>query len=57
MINSLRLEKGYRAWGADISPDDTALGSEPIYRNGQVVGYTTSGAYGHTWALQSEWAT
>ena len=23
-INSLRLEKGYRAWGADISPDDTA---------------------------------
>jgi len=22
-INSLRLEKGYRAWGADISPDDT----------------------------------
>jgi 4-methylaminobutanoate oxidase (formaldehyde-forming) len=24
-INSLRLEKGYRAWGADISPDDTAL--------------------------------
>jgi heterotetrameric sarcosine oxidase gamma subunit len=94
-INSLRLEKGYRAWGADISPDDTALeaglgfaiawkkpvpflgkdallrqkeaglkrllvifvlddpepvlwGSEPIYRNGQVVGYTTSGSYGHT---------
>ena len=24
-INSLRLEKGYRAWGADISPEDTAL--------------------------------
>ena len=24
-INSLRLEKGYRAWGADISPDDTPL--------------------------------
>ena len=24
-INSLRMEKGYRAWGADISPDDTAL--------------------------------
>jgi 4-methylaminobutanoate oxidase (formaldehyde-forming) len=94
-INSLRLEKGYRAWGADISPDDTALeaglgfaigwkksaaflgkhallqqeqaglkrqlvtfvlqdpapvlwGSEPIYRNGQAVGYTTSGAYGHS---------
>jgi len=94
-INSLRLEKAYRAWGADISPDDTALeaglgfavawkksvpflgreallkqkgtplkrqlvafvlqdtgpvlwGSEPIYRNGEAVGYTTSGAYGHT---------
>ncbi len=24
-INSLRLEKGFRAWGADISPDDTPL--------------------------------
>jgi 4-methylaminobutanoate oxidase (formaldehyde-forming) len=24
-INSLRLEKGYRAWGSDISPDDTPL--------------------------------
>ena len=94
-INSLRLEKGYRAWGADISPDDSPLeadlgfavawnkaapfigretllkqkqtdlkrrlvsfvlgdpepvlwGSEPIYRNGEAVGYTTSGAYGHT---------
>ena len=94
-INSLRLEKAYRAWGADISPDDTALeaglgfaigwkkaapflgsealregkekplkrqlvtfvlqdpapvlwGSEPVYRNGVAVGYTTSGSYGHT---------
>jgi 4-methylaminobutanoate oxidase (formaldehyde-forming) len=94
-INSLRLEKGYRAWGADISPDDTPIeadlsfavawkktvpfigrdallkqkqsgvkrrlvsfvledpepvlwGSEPIYRNGEAVGYTTSGSYGHT---------
>jgi glycine cleavage system aminomethyltransferase T/glycine/D-amino acid oxidase-like deaminating enzyme len=94
-INSLRLEKGYRAWGADISPDDTPLeaglafaiswnkpvpflgreallkqkasgwkrqlvnfvvqdpqpvlwGSEPILRDGQAVGYTTSGSYGHT---------
>jgi glycine cleavage system aminomethyltransferase T/glycine/D-amino acid oxidase-like deaminating enzyme len=24
-INSLRLEKGYRAWGVDLSPDDTPL--------------------------------
>jgi 4-methylaminobutanoate oxidase (formaldehyde-forming) len=94
-INSLRLEKGHRAWGADISPDDTPLeaglefalawdkpvpfigrealqkqketglkrslvsfvlqdpepmlwGSEPIYRDGTVVGYTTSAAYGHS---------
>ena len=94
-INSLRLEKSYRAWGADISPDDTPLeaglefalawnkpvpfigrealrkqkesglkrqlvsfvlqdpepilwGGEPLYRDGSVVGYTTSGAYGHS---------
>lgn len=94
-INSLRLEKGYRAWGADLSPDDTALeaglgfaiawkksasfigrdallkqkeaglkrqlvifvlrdpepmlwGSEPIYRDGRPVGYTTSGSYAHS---------
>jgi 4-methylaminobutanoate oxidase (formaldehyde-forming) len=93
-INSLRLEKGYLAWGADLSTDETPLeaglefavawdkpggflgraallqqkqsglkkrmaffvlqdpnatlwGSEPIWRNGQVVGYTTSGAYGY----------
>jgi len=24
-INSLRLEKGYRAWGAELSPEDTPL--------------------------------
>jgi 4-methylaminobutanoate oxidase (formaldehyde-forming) len=94
-INSLRLEKGYRAWGADISPDDTPLeaslefalawnkpvpfngrealrkqkefglkrqlvlfvlqdpepmlwGGEPLYRDGTVVGYTRSAAYGHS---------
>jgi 4-methylaminobutanoate oxidase (formaldehyde-forming) len=92
-INSLRLEKAYRAWGAELSPDDTPLeaglafavdwskpflgrealleqkargikrrlvtfvledpepllwGSEPIYRNGRPVGYTTSAAYGHS---------
>jgi 4-methylaminobutanoate oxidase (formaldehyde-forming) len=94
-LNSLRLEKGYRAWGADLSPDDTPLeaglefavawdkpvpflgrealrrqkqagltrrlltfilqeaepvlwGGEPILRDGVPVGYTTSGAYGHT---------
>jgi 4-methylaminobutanoate oxidase (formaldehyde-forming) len=92
-INSLRLEKGYRAWGAELSPDDSPIeagltfaidwnkrflgreallekkgatlkrllvifvlddpepmlwGSEPIYRDGRPVGYTTSGSYGHT---------
>jgi 4-methylaminobutanoate oxidase (formaldehyde-forming) len=92
-INSLRLERGYRVRGAELSPDDTPLeagdsfaiawdtdligrdalavqrehgvqkrmvsfapedpepmlwGSEPILRNGETVGYTTSGAYGHT---------
>jgi 4-methylaminobutanoate oxidase (formaldehyde-forming) len=94
-LNSLRLEKGYRAWGADLSTDDTPLeaglefavawdkpvrflgrealqqqkrsgltrrlvafvlqdpepvlwGGEPILRDGFAVGYTTSGAYGHS---------
>jgi len=92
-INSLRLEKGYRAWGAELSPDDSPIeaglefaldwtkpflgrdallkqrearlkrqlvifvledpgpmlwGSEPIYRDGEPVGYTTSGSYGHS---------
>lgn len=94
-INALRLEQGFLAWGADLSPDETPLeaglgfavawdksapflgqaallrqkaagitkriaffvlqdptamlwGNEPIWRNGEVVGYTTSGAYGHT---------
>jgi len=94
-INALRLEKGYLAWGADLSPDETPLeaglgfavawdkpieffgraallqqrtaklrkrmaffvlqepaavlwGNEPIWRNGELVGYTTSGAYAYT---------
>ncbi|MCX6044915.1 MAG: aminomethyltransferase family protein, partial [Chloroflexi bacterium] len=94
-INSLRLEKGYVAWGADVSPDETPAeaglgfavawdkpveflgraalleqrmrplkkrlaifvlqdpnavlwGNEPIWRNGQLVGYTSSGAYSYT---------
>ena len=94
-INSLRLEKGYRAWGAELSCDDTPFeagldftlswkkeppfvghdallaqwetlpkkrmasltledpsvmlwGNEPIYRDGQRAGYTSSGAFGHT---------
>lgn len=92
-IAAMRLEKGYRAWGVDLSPDDTPLeaglgfaidwskdfrgraalmaqreaglrkrlvsfvlaepgptlwGNEPIYRDGALVGYTTSAAYGPT---------
>jgi 4-methylaminobutanoate oxidase (formaldehyde-forming) len=96
-IESLRLEKGYRAWGSDIGPDHTPfeaglgwavklkknipfqgrealaaqhgthlnkrlacftlddpevvlLGRETIYRNGQRVGWLTSGGWGHTLA-------
>jgi 4-methylaminobutanoate oxidase (formaldehyde-forming) len=95
-INSLRLEKGYRAWGTDITLNDTPLeaglaftvawdkmprfhgreallaqrdvnpprralvslvmedpepilwGGELILSGDRTVGYTTSGAYGHT---------
>ncbi len=94
-MNALRLEKGYLAWGADLSTDETPLeaglgfavawekpvdflgraalrqqqagklrkrmaffvlqdpaavlwGNEPIWRNGEVVGYTSSGAYAYT---------
>jgi 4-methylaminobutanoate oxidase (formaldehyde-forming) len=93
-IESLRLEKGYRAWGADIGPDYTPLeaglgwavklkkeipflgrealveqasrpldkklacftaapevvllGRETIYRDGERVGWLTSGGYGYT---------
>ncbi len=94
-IESLRLEKGYRAWGSDITPNDSPfeaglgwavklksdsdfvgreaamvasktirkkqlvcftvddpkislLGRETILRNGQIVGYLSSGGYGYT---------
>ncbi|MGI9482143.1 MAG: aminomethyltransferase family protein, partial [Hyphomicrobiales bacterium] len=94
-IESLRLEKGYRAWGSDITPNDSPfeaglgwavklrsnidfmgraaceetavrpltkkfagftvddpdvvlLGRETILRNGEVVGYLTSGGFGYT---------
>ncbi len=93
-LNSLRLEKGYRAWGAELTPTDSPYeaglmfavardkgdflgrealdrirsaprerrllqfvadepdaylwGNEPILRDGEVVGYTTSAAYGHS---------
>ncbi|MDA4630390.1 hypothetical protein NZA98_04565, partial [Escherichia coli] len=94
-LESLRLEKGYRAWGADITPNDSPfeaglgwavklrkdteflgrkaseaiqaaplkkrfvgftvtsedvvlLGRETILRNGEAVGYLTSGGFGYT---------
>lgn len=94
-IESLRLEKGYRAWGSDIGPDHTPveaglawavkaksnidfigraaievqqregvakrlacftvedpqvpiLGRETIFRDGEQVGWLTSGGFGHT---------
>jgi 4-methylaminobutanoate oxidase (formaldehyde-forming) len=94
-LESLRLEKGYRAWGSDITPNDNPfeaglgwavklksntpfigrdalvalqgrplkkrlatfttdredivlLGRETILRDGQAVGYLTSGGYGYT---------
>ncbi|MBH62445.1 MAG: FAD-dependent oxidoreductase [Alphaproteobacteria bacterium] len=94
-VNSLRMEKGYRHWGHDISDEDTpveaglgfavALGKnagfigrdavvrqkeggvtkrlvtfvledpeplvyhyEPIRRDGDIIGYLTSGMFGHT---------
>lgn len=88
-IESLRLEKGYRAWGSDIGPDTTpaeaglgfavrrtgefvgaaralttptrrlrclvlddpravALGGEPVWVGGDLVGQVTSGGYGYT---------
>ena len=97
-IESLRLEKGYRAWGADIGPDHTPLeaglgwavkiksginfkgkkaivdqqkngikkmlacftvddpdvillGRETIYRNGERVGWLSSGGFGYTLSL------
>jgi len=95
VIETCRLEKGYRAWGSDIGPDHTPLeagldwavkanktdqpfkgrdafinqqkqginkklvgfsvndpevvllGRETIYRNGERVGWLSSGGYGH----------
>jgi 4-methylaminobutanoate oxidase (formaldehyde-forming) len=94
-LNSLRMEKGYRHWGHDITDEDTPLEAglgfavklekeggfigqdallnqkqrglerrmlqfrlddpqpllyhnEPIWRDDRIVGYISSGAYGHT---------
>lgn len=90
-FNSLRLEKGYRSWGTDMTtehdpyqaglgfavrkakgdfvgasalheggdgpvltcltlddPSHVVMGKEPVLRDGTVVGYVTSAAYGYT---------
>ncbi|MEV6342412.1 FAD-dependent oxidoreductase [Actinoplanes sp. NPDC051851] len=79
-FSSLRLEKGYRAWGTDMTTEDNPLeagvgfaapgfegdrnksltclvlsagtdvplGREPVYVDGEPVGYVTSAAFGHT---------
>lgn len=94
-LNTLRLEAGYRDWGADIGDEDTPFeaglgftvawskrgdflgrevvehtrhtvprkrltqvalldsepllfGTEPVWRNGEMVGYLRSAGYGHT---------
>jgi glycine cleavage system aminomethyltransferase T len=94
-LNTLRLEAGYRDWGADVSDEDTPLeaglgftvawnksadfigravleglrktvprrrlvqlalldsqplpfGTEPVWRDGKLVGYLRSAGYGHT---------
>ena len=94
-LESLRAEKGYRAWSHDLTPDDTPLEAglgfavafekepdfigrdalltqretglkrrlvvftlddpealplhdEPVYRDGELVGYVTSADFGHT---------
>jgi len=47
-IDSLRLEKGYRVWGADITPDDTPLEAGLGYcmaRDKEFVGRTALGEH------------
>ncbi|MFD9704271.1 FAD-dependent oxidoreductase [Lentzea sp. NPDC059081] len=97
-FNSLRLEKGYRSWGTDVTtehdpfeaglgfavrqdkdflgkealhnltstkkltcltiddPHDVVMGSEPVYHQGEPVGYVTSAAYGYTTGLNIAYA-
>jgi dimethylglycine dehydrogenase len=37
--------------------DADAIGDEPIWHDGRVVGWVTSGGYGHSVANPSPWAT
>ena len=63
VMDSCRIEKAFRHWGHDITDEDHVLEAglgfavtdaepllhhhEPIVRDGQMVGYLTSGNYGH----------
>jgi glycine cleavage system aminomethyltransferase T/glycine/D-amino acid oxidase-like deaminating enzyme len=97
-FNSLRLEKGYRSWGTDVTtehdpfeaglgfavrgdkeflgkeallartsakkltcltiddPEQVVMGSEPVFHQGEPVGYVTSAAYGYTTGLNIAYA-
>ncbi|WP_112232117.1 GcvT family protein [Lentzea atacamensis] len=97
-FNSLRLEKGYRSWGTDMTtehdpyeagldfalskdkqfygkgalhrripgrkltcltiddPRQVVMGSEPVFHQGEAVGYVTSAAYGYTTGLNIAYA-
>jgi glycine cleavage system aminomethyltransferase T/glycine/D-amino acid oxidase-like deaminating enzyme len=97
-FNSLRLEKGYRSWGTDMTtehdpyeaglefalskdkqfhgkgplygrvpsrkltcltiddPHQVVMGSEPVFHQGEAVGYVTSAAYGYTTGLNIAYA-
>ncbi|NKE60840.1 FAD-dependent oxidoreductase [Lentzea sp. PSKA42] len=97
-FNSLRLEKGYRSWGTDVTtehdpfeaglgfavrtdkdfvgkeallsrtstkkltcltiddPENVVMGSEPVFHQGEPVGYVTSAAYGYTTGLNIAYA-
>jgi glycine cleavage system aminomethyltransferase T/glycine/D-amino acid oxidase-like deaminating enzyme len=97
-FNSLRLEKGYRSWGTDVTtehdpfeaglgfavrqdkeflgkealearkstrkltcltiddPRQVVTGSEPVFHQGEPVGYVTSAAYGYTTGLNIAYA-
>ncbi|MGW6933669.1 GcvT family protein [Lentzea sp. NPDC054927] len=97
-FNSLRLEKGYRSWGTDVTtehdpfeaglgfavrkdkefvgkaalesrtstkkltcltiddPQQVVMGSEPVFHQGEPVGYVTSAAYGYTTGLNIAYA-
>ncbi|MDX8031790.1 FAD-dependent oxidoreductase [Lentzea sp. BCCO 10_0856] len=97
-FNSLRLEKGYRSWGTDVTtehdpfeaglgfavrkdkeflgkealerrtstkkltcltiddPRQVVMGSEPVFHQGEPVGYVTSAAYGYTTGLNIAYA-